>query len=107
MSSPDRSPPPPENSSSSSNYSALGAEQWIMKSLNEAREDLKEIKESISGLDDRVGSLERKAMRVVYTVAGAGTVVFLIFGAYKFASNYIDFSIKIKESPAESQSDQP
>jgi hypothetical protein len=72
-----------------------------MKGLNDLREDVKGIKDSISGVDKRVGSLEKTVMRAVYGLAGALAVFMVIWALVQFAAKYVDIEIKAKEAPQE------
>ena len=109
MTAPDRTTPPPENTAPPP--SGVVVDSWIMKSLTDLREDMKDLKkstlqdakgirDSLSGIDGRIASLERKAMRVVYSTAGAIAVVLFLWAAFSVAERYFDITIRAKAPTA-------
>lgn len=97
---PDRpSSPPQENSTPTS--VGMPTEAWIMKGLNDLREDVKGIRDSISGVDKRVASLEKTVMRVLYGFGGAVLLALVIWALVQFAAKYVDIEIKAKDAPQE------
>ena len=86
--------PPVENTTPRD--ASPSSEQWIMKGLNDLRDDLKEIKKSLSSMDERLGALEKRVMRAVYTLAGAVAVLALIYTGFTIAEKYVDISITPK-----------
>lgn len=79
--------------------------QWIMKSLNDLRDDVRELKGSIGGLSTRIDTLERKVMRAVYTFLGVSLTIGFLWAGYQSLTKWFDFSVTIKNPP--SQSAQP
>jgi len=77
------------------------AEQWIMKGLNDLREDVRELKTAIGNIDTRVASLEKHVLRVVYGIAGAMLVASLAWGVWKAANSFFDIEIKSKSDVTE------
>ena len=86
--------PPAENKTP--RQSGVTSEAWIMKGLNDLRDDMREIKGAVRGLDTRVGSLETKIMRVFWTVAGGIAFAMALWAIFQFSTKYFDIQINLK-----------
>lgn len=95
---PDESRGPPTSS---------GSDQWILKSLNDLKSDIQKADdrsskafEGVSGkmtsMDGRLGAIESKLSKVLWTIAGAGIVLTLMFGGFELLTSYFDVSITPK-----------
>lgn len=97
MSAPDRpTSPPVENTTPSP--SSMATEAWIIKGLNDLREDTKSIRESISKVDHRLGSLEKTVLRAVYGLGGAVAVIVIIWALFQFVSRYYNIEFTPRNS---------
>jgi len=96
MSTPDRSSSTPPQENISAGSSGLGTENWIMKALNDQREDLRELNSARRGISGRLDVLERKVMRAVYTLAGVIATVGVLWSGYQIATKFLDISITPK-----------
>ena len=83
--------PPVENTTP--RPSAVPSDQWIMKGLNDLRDDVRGVRQDISALDERVGEIERKVLRAVYAVGGAVALFAVLWAAFQFVTNYVDIRI--------------
>lgn len=100
MSAPDRpTSPPVENTTPQ--QSGMATETWILKGLNDLRDDVRGIRESISGVDKRLASLEKTVMRAVYGISGAVAVIILLWGLFQFVAKYYDIEVKPRSSISE------
>lgn len=88
------SAPPAENSTPQG--AGLATEAWILKGLNDLREDVKGIRDSISGADKRLASLEKTVMRAVYGIAGAIAVILIFWAVFQVMIRYVDIHITPK-----------
>ncbi|MFE3836944.1 hypothetical protein [Pseudogemmobacter sonorensis] len=86
----------------------VGAEQWIMKSLNDLREDMRDLKGSVGGMDTRLGSLERKIMRAIWTVGGGVIVIGLLWTGWQILTSQYNITLTPKaESTAQASPASP
>lgn len=102
MSEPDRPVSPPVENTTPSN-AGMATEAWIIKGLNDLREDVKGIRESVSGVDKRLLSLEKTVMRFAYSAAGAVAVLALIWTIFQVATRYFDIEVKPKATSTQQQ----
>jgi len=95
---PDESRGPPTSS---------GSDQWILKSLNDLKADIQkaddrsskafgDVSDRLSGMDSRLGAIEGKLSKVLWTIAGAGIVLGIMFGGFELLTSYFDVSITPK-----------
>ena len=96
MSSPDRSTPPPENSKSGS--SPGHSDAWVMKGLNDLRDDMKGLKLTIESMNGRLVSIETKVLRAVYVSSGVMMTIFTIWAIFQIITKYVDIKVSPKES---------
>lgn len=115
MSSNDRSSSTPnEGTPFGSTPTGHASDQWIMKSLNDLRDDMKDLKASISGhdakstlahgelkglvssVDNRLQAVEGRMNKAIFASMGAvGAIVFLT-AFFTFFGNFFDISITPK-----------
>ena len=100
MAKPD-SPTSPPDENTTPRPSAGDVNQWIMKNLNDLRDDVRDLKGSVGDLGTRIGALERTIMRAVYTFAGVSLTIAFLWGSYHLLTNWFDFTITPKSQATE------
>lgn len=85
----------------------VDSNSWVMKSLNDLRDDMKEMNgKSIVAMDNmsskllsvetQLTSIESKISKLVWSVIGAGTVLGLLFGGFELLTAYFDITLTPK-----------
>lgn len=74
-----------------------------MKGLNDLREDVKGIRDSISGVDKRLASLEKTVMRALYGFGGVAATIFVLWAIFQVAIRYVDIEIRSKSDTVQTQ----
>ena len=101
MADPDRPTVPPDENTTP-RPSAGSVDQWIMKNLNDLRDDVRDLGGSVGGLSTRIGSLEKTIMRAVYGFAGVTATIVFLWTAYQVLTRYYDISFVPKATQPES-----
>ena len=100
MTAPDRPTSPPlENSTPTA--SGMSAEAWIIKGLNDLREDMKGVRDGISGVDKRLVALDRTVMKLLYGFGGAIALIAVLWTVFQFVSRFVEIDIKPKSTAHE------
>lgn len=88
--------------------SAGDSDSWVMKSLNDLRDDMKtmddrsassfgSISSQLTGVDRRLGEIEGRISKLIWLVMGAGLVLGLMFGGFELLTTYFDIQITPKQ----------
>ena len=94
MTAPDRSTPPPENTTPTASSTSI--DQWIMKGLNDLRDDMRDLKWAIKALDGRISAIESKLMKAVYGFGGISLSIVVFWTGFQILTKYIDITVTPK-----------
>ena len=82
------------------------SDQWIMKSLNDLKENMKEVRadqnkkygaisNGLSNISDRLGRVESRISRLIWVTGAVGTTLAVIWGGYEFLSQFVDIALTV------------
>lgn len=84
------------------------SEQWILKLLNDLRDDIQKTDERVKTdlhkidsrlgeIETRIGNVESRISKLIWIVTGAALVLGVLFGGFELLTTYFDVNITPKK----------